>query len=535
MTIPVSRHDPGITAWNALTYFNFYRFLIAFLFAALIWISQLPAPLGIYDKQLFSISVHFYLLFSITAQFFVRLRKPPYNYQVVIQVMTDIVFISLMMYASAGLNSGFGMLLIIAVAGGGLLSTGKIGILYAATATIAVLGQEVFAQLNRIDYPFNYTHAGILGITFFVTAFISQILASRVYESEALAERRGTDLHKLAQLNESIVQRLQSGILVIDENLSIRLMNKSAQMLLGLGNDNYGVHIEDLVPEIARNVDRWKAGVGERSIIVRSGKTTIDLQASFIPLNLEEGFEILIYLDDVAQLRQQAQQLKLASLGRLTASIAHEVRNPLGAISHAGQLLSESSTMSEEERRLTAIIADHSKRVNNIIENIMSLNRREQAVPVIIELTSWLKEFIHEFEYTHGMQKGAVRLSNESEKIMARMDPSQLHQVLWNLLENGTRYSKGMPMIIIKCAISSESRRPYIDVIDHGSGIAAKDEEHLFEPFFTTESQGTGLGLYIARELCEANQASINLYSNSLEGCCFRINFSYPDKQHALI
>ena len=535
MTFPVSRTDPGITAWNALTYFNFYRFLIAFLFAALIWIGQLPAPLGIYDRQLFSVSVHIYLLFSIAAQFVIRLRRPPYNYQVAIQVLTDIVFISLMMYASAGLNSGFGMLLIIAVAGGGLLSSGKIGILYAAMAALAVLGQEVFAQLNRIDYPFNYTHAGILGITFFVTAFISQILASRVYESEALAERRGVDLQKLAQLNESIVQRLQSGILVIDELLSIRLMNKSAQMLLGLANDSTAVNIRELIPELAANVDKWKAGIGDRSIIVRSGKTGIDLQASFVPLDLEEGFEILIYLDDVSQLRQQAQQMKLASLGRLTASIAHEVRNPLGAISHAGQLLSESGVLREEERKLTSIIADHSRRVNNIIENIMSLNRRTQTVPVIIELTSWLREFIDEFEYTHNLQGGAIRLVNGSDRIVARMDPSQLHQVLWNLVENGTRYSRGLPLMDINCAISPETQRPYIDVIDHGSGIDTESEEHLFEPFFTTEIHGTGLGLYIARELCEANQASLNLYNNTREGCCFRINFSYPDKQHTIV
>lgn len=535
MTIPTPRNDPGAVAWNALTYFNFYRFLVAFLFAALVWIGQLPDPLGIYDQNLFSISVHLYLFFSIGAQFFVRLRTPPYNYQVVIQVTADIVFISLMMYASAGLNSGFGMLLIIAVAGGGLLSSGKIGILYAAMATIAVLGQEVYAQLNRIDYPFNYTHAGILGITFFVTAFISQLLASRVYESEALAERRGADLQKLAQLNESIVQRLQSGILVIDEKLSIHLLNKSAQLLLGIGNDVDNIHIVELVPELANNVNKWKTGLGERSIIVRSARAGIDLQASFIPLNLEEGFQILIFLDDVAKLRQQAQQMKLASLGRLTASIAHEVRNPLGAISHAGQLLSESNSLNQEDKRLTAIIAEHSGRVNNIIENIMSISRREQPVPVIIELTSWLKEFTDEFESTHGLQTGAVGLSNGSDEILARMDPTQLYQILWNLLENGIRYSTGMPMININCAISAETQRPYVDIIDHGTGITPDSEEHLFEPFFTTETQGTGLGLFIARELCEANQASLNLYKNTREGCCFRISFSYPDKQHAIM
>ena len=514
-----------MVAWNALAYFNFYRFLVSFLFAALTWIGQLPVPLGIYDKQ----------LFSIAAQFFIRLRTPPHSLQVATQVIIDIIMISLMMYASAGLNSGFGMLLVIVVAGGGLLSAGKISILYAALATIAVIGQQVFAQLYRIDFPFNYTHAGILGITFFVTAFISQLLASRVYESEALAEKRGLDLQKLAQLNESIVQRLQSGILVLDEKLDIQLLNKSAQMMLGLANDLQKIRIDEVVPQLAENVNKWKSGLGERNIIVHSSSTSIDLQAAFVPLNLEEGFEILIFLDDVSQLRQRAQQMKLASLGRLTASIAHEIRNPLGAISHAGQLLSESGTISQEDKRLTAIIDEHSKRVNNIIENIMSISRREQTVPVVMELTRWLREFVNEFEDSSGLRKGFLSLSNEREDILARMDPSQLHQVLWNLLENGIRYSSGIPAININCAISPETQRPYIDVIDHGPGINPDDVEHLFEPFFTTETQGSGLGLYIARELCEANQVSLNLFKNTEEGCCFRINFSYPEKQHTII
>ena len=534
MTTLIPGDNPDTTAWNALTYFNFYRFLIAFLFVALFWIGQLPEPLGVYDKTLFSIAAHVYLFFSIVAQFFVRFRRPSHAFQVAGQVVFDIIIITLMMYASAGVNSGFGMLLIIAVAGGGLLCPGKIGYLYAAMSTIAVLGQEVYSQLNLQDYFPNYTHAGILGITFFLTAYISQILAGRVEKSEALAEKRGIDLEKLAQLNESIVQRLQSGIIVIDEDMKIRLMNESAQKMLGL-KEPYHRHLEKINSELAINAGNWKLGSGERNMVIQSAKTGVEIQSSFVPLNLEENFQLLIFLDDVSRLRQHAQQMKLASLGRLTASIAHEIRNPLGAISHASQLLSESLALGQDDKRLTGIIEEHSKRVNNIIENIMGISRQERTAPVIIELTDWLESFVQEFISRNKLENDSIRISNGSEEILARMDPTQLHQIVWNLMENGIRYSRHNPLIEIKCANMGETNRPYIEITDHGPGIPKEIEQHLFEPFFTTDTNGTGLGLYIARELCEANQATLNLADNTTGGCCFRIYFSHPGKQHTIV
>lgn len=535
MNTPVSINQTGTTAWRALTYFNFYRFLIAFLFVALFWIGQLPEPLGVYDRTLFSLSTHIYLSVAVAAQFFIRLRTPPYPYQVMAQVLADIVIVSLMMYASAGLNSGFGMLLVITVAGGGLLIPGKIGVLFAALATIAVLGQEVYVQLYRLFPPPNYTHAGFLGITFFITAFISKTLASRVQESEALAEQRAVDLEKLAKLNEHIVQRLQSGIIVLDDALNVLLLNESAKKLLNIGEDEYHLSIDRIAPELVDNAREWLRGSGEKTIVFRHVKGGVDIQTSFVSLNLEHRFELLLFLDDVSVLRQRAQQMKLASLGRLTASIAHEVRNPLGAISHAGQLLSESKSLDQEDKRLTAIIEEHSQRVNNIIENIMSISRRQQSEPVSIELHKWLNDFIAEFATDHGLLADSISLSCDPDKVLARMDPVQLHQVLWNLLENGIRYSQGRPLLELMCAIRDETLRPYIDIIDHGSGLSSRVEEHLFEPFFTTEANGTGLGLYIARELCEANQATLSLQKNTKDGCCFRINFSHPEKQHVLV
>jgi two-component system, NtrC family, sensor histidine kinase PilS len=522
-------------SWEALTYFNFYRFLISFLFVSLYWIGQLPEPLGDYDRKLFGIAAHIYLLVSVCAQLLVRLKLPTYVIQVAVNVFLDIVIITILMYASAGLNSGFGMLLVISVAGGSLLSSGKMGILYASVATILVLGHEGYMQLQQFGVTPNYTHAGFLGITFFVTAVISRRLAGKVEQSEALAAQRGLDLQNLAQLNENIVQRLQSGIIVLNESLDIRLLNESAKRLINISKDIYTEKITEYFPELTEYLENWLKESYSQPVTIKMGETGIEVLISFSRLGSGENFNILIFLEDVSPLRQRAQQMKLASLGRLTASIAHEIRNPLGAISHAGQLLSESDSLGQEDSRLTNIIEEHSKRVNNIIENVMRISRREPSVPTEIELVSWLKEFLDEFSSSHELDSDAIKLNNQTREIKARMDPGQLNQVLWNLCANGIRYSKKKPLLELDCAVREDSKRPYIDITDHGTGVSPDVEDHLFEPFFTTSSRGAGLGLYIAKELCEANQATLNLQLNNKNGCTFRINFSHPEKQHILV
>ncbi|NKB38887.1 MAG: PAS domain-containing protein [Gammaproteobacteria bacterium] len=529
-----NQHSTKVS-WEALTYFNFYHFLISFLFVSLFWIGQLPEPLGEYDSQLFGITAHIYLFISIAAQLLVRLKSPPYVLQVGTSVFIDIIIITIMMYASAGLNSGFGMLLVIAVAGGSLLSSGKTGILYAAVTTIMVLGHEAYMHLQQIGVTPNYTHAGFLGITFFATAIISHALAKRVEVSEALAEERADDLEKLAILNEHIVQRLQSGIVVLDDSFSVVLVNESARQLLGIDADSTFSTLSEISAELDLRAREWLELTGRHSTIIKLGNENLDIQASFTRIKLERKFEVLIFLEDMSTIRQRAQHLKLASLGRLTASIAHEIRNPLGAISHAGQLLFESESISDENRRLTTIISDQSKRVNNIIENVMSISRREKATPTVVKLDEFLEKFSQELRTRHQLQADDVQIIVKTTNIYVNMDPSQLHQVLWNLSENGIRYSKNSPLLVIYCDIVKATQRPYIDIIDCGSGMEKNVEEQLFEPFFTTSAGGSGLGLYIARELCEANQATLNLHSNTESGCCFRIYFSHHEKQHTII
>jgi two-component system sensor histidine kinase PilS (NtrC family) len=523
------------TSWQALEYFNLYRFLIAFLSVTLIWADQVPEPLGVLDPFLFSITSHIYILVSICFEFFIKLKKPRYNLQVAIHVLLDIIIISVLMYASDGLKSGFGMLLVIAVAGGSILITARIAVLFAAIATIMVLIQEIYVELILNSTTPNYIHAGFLGITFFATAILGNALARRIRETEALAQRHAVDLKSMARLNELIVQRIQSGIIVLDNENRIRLLNESACLFLGIEQKNYSDRIDYIAPHLAEKLYEWMHHGGERSVILKPEKGDVDVQISFTRFKPDIRFGILIFIEDIASMRQSAQHMKLASLGRLAASIAHEVRNPLGAISHASQLLSESSSGMSENDRLIQIIMQHSRRMNAIIENVQQISRREPATPENIEINLWLNNFMQEFVNQKQLSPDAVVYDNEIVGIYIRMDPSQLHQVMLNLCENAIRYSNGVPLFEIKCGIRKETERPFLDVVDHGPGITEDVVEHLFEPFFTTDSKGSGLGLYIARELCEANQASLSLDSNSSNGCCFRIHFSPADRQQNLV
>lgn len=523
------------TNWRALRYFNGYRFLVAALFVSLYWIGQLPEPLGVYDERLFAIIVHAYLVAAVGAFVPLGFRIPRYRLQVAGLVCADFVAITILMYASDGLSSGFGMLHVIVVAGGALLVPGRIGFLFAAIATIAVLGHEVYLHLNRFYPQPNFTHAGFLGMTFFATAFIFNALAARVQASEALAAQRGLDLQNLARLNEHIVQQLQAGVVVLDGTQNVGLVNEAARRLLGAPVDCAGRPLSALSPSLAAAVSDWLEAMPDQAALVAAGPGGAELQVSITRLRSGAREDLLIFLEDVAVLRQRAQQLKLASLGRLTAGIAHEVRNPLGAISHASQLLAESVAADGPERRLTTIIEENSRRVNGMIESVLSISRRTRAQPLTIHLDEQLQRFADEFRLRNNLDAGAMRLdTGGAAPTPAQMDPDQLYQVLWNLCENGLRYSARAPLISLRCGVLAGTERPYVEVTDTGPGVAAEVREQLFEPFLTTEPRGTGLGLYIARELCEANQATLQLAWSNDSGTCFRISFLPPGRRQSM-
>ena len=517
--------------WRPLAYFNYYRLALSGLFVILFLSGPSPSILGSHNPSLFLGAAVFYLAFSFFSLFTILQRRPGFSTQTQIQILSDITCLTLLMHSSGGLTTGLGILLVIAIAGSSMILAGRLALLFAAVAAIAILIEQVYGHLNRSFDNTSYTQAGILGTTFFATALLSHVLASRIRKTEELAAQRGLDLANMQQVNEYIIQNMDAGIIVVDSDMHARLVNESAWHFLGMPQLVEHQPLDQISTELSAQLILWKQDLEFEIKPFRPHADSADILAKFTPLGTTRESGSLILLEDSTNVTQQLQQMKLASLGRLTASIAHEIRNPLGAISHAAQLLKESRKLEGADLRLSEIIQNHSTRMNSIVENILQLSRRENSVPRVIELKVWTEDFIDEFCQAEQLEIGQVKIDIQPENTMIQMDTSHLQQILWNLCLNAIKYGHepGQDIgITLRGGITEESKGPFLDIIDEGKGISPDIAEQIFEPFFTTSNEGTGLGLYICKELCDCNKARISYHVTPSGGSCFRLSFYDP-------
>jgi two-component system sensor histidine kinase PilS (NtrC family) len=257
------------------------------------------------------------------------------------------------------------------------------------------------------------------------------------------------------------------------------------------------------------------------------------IEPHFAPLGSDRSGGVVVFLEDTSLIADRVQQTKLAALGRLSASIAHEIRNPIGAMSHAGQLLAESPNTGAEEKRLTDIIRVNANRVSKIVESVLALSRREQTRPERLPIREWVQDFVHEFVQTLELYEDAVSVTGGEAHLEAEMDRTHLHQIVWNLCDNAVKYASetaGAIAVELSCGRLESSGRPYLEVADRGPGIEPDKVEQIFEPFYTGHVGGTGLGLYICRELCERNGATLRYLRRAGGGSQFRIVFADPDR-----
>lgn len=538
--LSAERHPPPAPlhadlTWKPLGFLNLYRLALSSLLVLLYLGEHLPAPLGARDPELFFRTSLIYLALAIAAALAVQSRRPGFALQVSTGVAVDVALITVLMHASGGVTSGLGMLLIASIAGASMITAGRTALFYAALGSLALLAEQVYGSLIGVSIKGTSYQAGMLGFTFFVTAGLAYVLARRVRESEALARQRGLDLANMAQLTEYVIQRMQTGILVVDDDGQVRLINESAVAMLGLpGAPGPGARLAELSATLDAQLAASRRDPALSAPPFQPAAGLSQVQARFAPIGrAERDSGTLIFLEDTAAMAQYAQQLKLASLGRLTASIAHEVRNPLGAISHAGALLAESPALPESDRRLTRIIDEQARRVNGIIETILGLSRRDATRPERFALAPWLEDFLEDFSRTRSVP-AAVFSRALQPGIELHMDPGHLRQILTNLVENALRHGAGnaaTPTVELRSGLTAEFRRPYLEVTDRGPGIPAQSAQYIFEPFYTTRPAGTGLGLYIARELAECNQAQIGHLPAPGGGTTFRITFPDPRKK----
>ena len=446
----------------------------------------------------------------------------------------DIAVLIALSHLSGGTAGGIGLLLLVCVAASGLILSGQVALLVPASATLALLGDTLYLLASNSSPTQSLLTAGTQGILLFATSLAFQVLSQRLRTSQQLAIDRAADVNKLQHLNQLIVQRMRTGIVVTESDGRIKMMNEAAVELLHADDvrDQLDAGKQPtLRSELLQRLKDWKIAPSAIAKAFRISATGPELIARFTALDNQQGSDTLIFLEDSAQLAQRAQQLKLAALGRLTASIAHEIRNPLGAISHAGQLLRESPHLDNSDSRLLDIVLNHSQRINSIIENILQLSRRTPPNPRRLNLGDWLYDFVE--QYQQCLDDKAEITIREIKTAFVTVDSDQLSQVVTNLLDNALRYSKqttGQASAELIVSVNA-NQLPQLDIIDDGLGIDPLDQEKVFEPFFTTESKGNGLGLYIARELCEINQARLHYLRTPGDKSCFRISFSHPDRK----
>lgn len=514
------------TYWRSMRFSHLYRFVIACSLAAYYFFWQDQLWRNHYNGGLYLKLASAYLVFSLTAASLGWLKIRILDRRLTLITLIDIAFIVVLIYAAGGLESGLGLLLVVATATASLFSQGRLAIFYAAMASIALLLEQSYQFITWTQFNVDYTHAVMLSLSCFATAWLAHSFSRRTIQSEALASQRRIDLENMAQINQLITQEMQDGILVVDRERRIRHRNALAEELLG-STQAEAQALSVYAPEIAALFDRWCAHDQEAENHRSADKLRLndrELRVRLLPIGSERREGAVIFIEDWSQIQLQAQQMKLVALGRLTANIAHEIRNPLSAISHATQLLQEEENRPADDLRLLRIIGDNVTRMDLIVKDVLELNRRDRTQQETIALHAFLEDFHHQFCQTEKIPPDGfvLYLAGQQEHIF--FDRRHLNQILWNVCRNGWRHGRQErhSLALSLLVDSPRSRSLTLAIRDDGPGVADDAIQHLFEPFFTTESTGTGLGLYIARELCEANDGSIR-YQHANRGGLFLI------------
>ncbi|MCL2075626.1 MAG: ATP-binding protein [Betaproteobacteria bacterium] len=499
--------------WRSLQLFNGYRLALALTLALMPFY---------YNPPEYLLSAHYRDIAVGAGAIFISLAlagfllsfvwKRHFFVQLSAQALIDAAGIGTIAFFYGGVQSGLHLALLLSIAGASLLTQGRLALFYAAVASLAVLSAEsLLFLLHKTDSNPNFFFAGLLCVVFFAIAISVNHFGQRLVKNEALAHQRDIERNNQMQINTQVMEYMQDGVIVVDHAGHIVSLNLKAREILHAADSQ---QLDDLFPALAKAYQEWqRAKSGAPVILKQSGQAGLaksnarEISVRFVPTKTSD-MTALIFIEDMEHLRNEALQLKLASLGRLTANIAHEIRNPLAAISHAAELLRE-EVKTTVQTRLTRIIGDNTLRLDQIIKEILTLGRRRGDEPESesIWLAPYLDEFISEFSVQAGLEEKVLRASSPEEATI-HFNPAQLQQVLWNIVNNALQYStRRRGAVRIEARLHDNGVE--LHIIDDGPGIRQDLRDQIFEPFFTTSTRGTGLGLHIARELCEANRAKL--------------------------
>lgn len=526
-------HPPSLeTVWHLLGLFSKYRVVIAVILGLMYWGFQRFQVLSPLAPSLAGWTLSIYFVAAMATMAAAHWRVPAAGYHLTGQVVLDVVAMTLLMHASGGVKSGIGLLLLVSLAAAGLVVRGRLAFFHSALAALAILLEQSWQLLNLEAPAADFFQSGLLAGSYFVIAGLGFTLAKYARGAEQIAEARGVDLANLAQINELVIRDMQDGFVVVDERGVIRQHNPQSESLVaGLTGANQRA-LAEVAPTLANQLVAWREDPQRIFAMLRDPRTQRDYQVRFVAVGQQTASPTVIFIEDAGRIRAQAQQMKLVALGRLTASIAHEIRNPLSSINHAAELLHEESERRPEDQRLLTIIQTNAHRLDRMVQEVLYLNRRDRAHPELIVATPYLENFVRDFCANEKVANEVFALKISTTQRML-FDRSHLDQILWNLARNASRHGSGQPhSVTLLLRDSPDADSLLLEVRDDGPGVTSDTLAHLFEPFFTTDASGTGLGLYIARELAEVNDARLEYAGVQIQagtetrafgGACFRL------------
>lgn len=514
-----------------LYFFALYRLLIASVIAGLLF-SPLASMVGeAHHPIMASIVSGSYLLLSLLLLMVGRSERwlQPI---VLVGVGLDIVAASLLAHALPGASAGISVSLLFNIAAAATLLPLTLGLGLALAASVATVAEYVWKLVEGGDPTRTLAELAMFATSYLALAFISFQVANRARRNQQLANQRGDEVANLFQINELIIRRMRTGVLVVDGDQRITLVNEAAAALLGDSQATPAgdrLPLADIAPELARRLYRWRNGWRQEETPLMLSADQPEVLPRFARL-LAGSDLTLVFLDDASVVSRRAESLTLSAMGRFSASLAHEIRNPLAAISYAVQLLEEEDdNFNDSDRRLLEIIRLQCQRTNGIVESVLGLARRERAHPENIDLVALVRRFVLDYRQGLSLETDSVETLISETSVAAQVDPRHLHQILTALVHNALKYGRiGDQPARVRLRVALQDRVPVIDVMDRGPGIPPAVVEQLFRPFFTTSEHGTGLGLYIARELCRANQAQLEYIPVPAGGACFRLLLPAP-------